>query len=147
MNSSRIILWLSLALVLSVSVNMFGAGWYLGQYDREPARPAASGMRATLDALARDLSPASARLLRQTLRARADQVRPELQALRQARRDLRDVLAGEPLDRAAVAEAQARIRAATGALQAALHQTLAEVAAAMPAEDRRLLARFREDFR
>jgi len=148
MNTARIIRWLVVALVASVSVNMFVAGWYVGQ-ESNPSRPAArgGGVKATLESLARDLSPQSARTLRKALHARAPEVRPVLQDLRDAREDLRDALAADPFDRNVLAEAQARVRQATATLQRVLHNTLAQVAGEMPVRDRRLLARFREDFR
>lgn len=153
MNTTRIIRWLIIALVLSLSINMFVAGWYAGQVGhveqsrQDTAKPQANPLRATLDSLSKDLSPESARLLRRALRARTPEIRPELQNLRQARKELRNALAAEPFDEGRVTKAQQSIRRSTAILQNALHETLVDVAAKMPAHDRQLLARFREEFR
>lgn len=140
--SGRASVILIAVLVISVSLNLFGAGLIAGEvFQRRGApmpppdgvAPIAEGfVRATLD-----VPPEVRSYLRTHVERRTGAMMGELRGLRQSRRAVAQALAGEPFDRQALEAAFVQVRATTDRTQAVLHDALADAIEAMPVEARR----------
>ena len=127
----------TVALILSVAVNLALAGFIMGR----------TGLRGFAE-MAPDPSLGAFRVLRELPESRRDalrpmmrdhfrEVRPDLRRLRAAQEDIGRALAAEPYAPEALAEALSRFRDALLASQAHSHQALMALAAQMTPEERR----------
>ena len=126
---------LLVALLLSVAVNLLVAGVFIGRHGAgaREAPPAAWA--------AREL-PAEARLLvRERMRDQIESVRPLRLELREARLAIREAITAENYDPQALKDALARLRAIDGRYKGLLHDSVAEIAAELPREQRIALLR------
>jgi uncharacterized membrane protein len=128
-------LWISLA------INIFLAAAIASHLlVNRPDRPRGLGPR--IDRIAASLPAADGDRLRAAFEARSAEIAEARSAFREAQDRIRDALAREPFDAAAVREAMAGARGAREAFDAALHETVFEAAAAMSAEGRASLAQW-----
>lgn len=143
--SGRASMVLIAALVISVSLNLFGAGLIAGEVFQRRAAPmpphhgvapiAEGFVRATLD-----VPPEVRSYLRDHVERHAGTMMGELRGLRQSRGAVAEALAADPFDRQALEAAFARVRATTDRTQAVLHDALADAIEAMPTQTRRTWA-------
>jgi uncharacterized membrane protein len=122
---------LAIALTASLCLNLFlGGAWLAGRwFDRRVEATATSVMRAYPPEIRRDV-------LRRLLRDRTE-LRAAVAGLRDARQRMFAVMRTDPLDRSALGETMAEVRARTGALQALLQAALADSLMETPVEERR----------
>lgn len=113
------------ALVLSVSLNVFIAGLIAGRASRgdaPPRRNAGSGLERFIATV-----PAEARpVIRRALRDNRSGLQELVADVRQARRDAASVVGSEPFDSAAFEASLASVRDRSRALEAAVHGIIAE---------------------
>jgi len=126
--------WLVFALSLSVILNVFFLGIWAGRtlVHREPRGPHAF-----------DVAMDASTPMRRVWRNHEASLRPKGEAVRAARRAVRDALVAEPFDAAALESALARLRTETNGAQVALHAALVEAARELGPEERRHLAESR----
>lgn len=120
------IIVLSILLLISVCLNLFGAGaWVATRWHRHP-----------LAKVMLSYPPS----LRQDLRARMLAEAPKLKAamfeLREARQRMFTIMRADPLDKEALERAMADVRAKTTELQAMVQAVLAESLEKAPASER-----------
>ena len=130
---------LALLLAASVLLNVFALAFLIGRYSarHHPAdHPAASDH----DPSDHDPGDHGRATMRRLWRERREVLGPHHRRLREARLGVREALATEPLDRAALDAALAELRAATSASQEALHGVIVDAAPALPAAERVPLA-------
>ncbi|PWC27689.1 periplasmic heavy metal sensor [Teichococcus aestuarii] len=128
--------WLKGALGASLALNLVLGGVLLSR----PAGgggPSISRMQAQIE---RALPEADRALLRQALEAGRPRYEPLLQALRESRPAVREALAREPFDAAALRAAMARSRQRWQEFSAQYDDSLANGLAALSPEGRRLIA-------
>jgi uncharacterized membrane protein len=106
---------LVIALVLSVGLNLFGAGVAVSLMR---VREAASGIVRDVAGLSARFPPELRRGMRRALFVEREALRDDLAALSEARAAMFEAMRAEPFDPAAVAAAMAEVRARTTALQA-----------------------------
>ena len=133
---------LSIALAVSIAINLLLAGIWVGRAFRHPRPPMGEqGMHET---------PADREgrrgLLRGLYREHGDELREKRRAIADARRTARDALQKEPFDRAALESALAALRKETGASQEILHRAIVEAAAKGSPEERMKLGYALERF-
>ena len=144
--SGRVSLILIVALVVSVCLNLFGAGLIAGDVvqrrgapdGRPPAgvAPIAEGfVRAALD-----VPPLVRPYVREHVERQAAPLMAELRNLHQARRGVARALSAEPFDRPAMEAAFAQVRTTTDRSQVLLHQALVAAIETMPADARQAWA-------
>lgn len=145
---------LSIALAVSVALNLFGAGFLVSRALHREHGPRMPHMPPPAQELV-DVSPfmgprgllgsgAEPRLLphvREVMRAHGDGLRQDRGALHERRRAVEDALRAEPFDDAALSQALGSLRQSTLAAQERMHTALVELAKKLPAEDRQRLAR------
>lgn len=131
--------WLSIALFVSVALNLALAGVIAAQTWR--MRDAMHGGGRGPEALARQLSPASGEKARALMRSRRAEATELFATVRQARGEARAALAAEPLDDARLTRAMDRLRQANEALQRHIQAGFVELARQLPREDREKLSR------
>jgi len=122
----RTTLILSVALVLSVAVNLLIAGMVIGHRfggDRRGPHELAGILDRSLWAVPRDLRGD----VRSRLHGGRDGLETRMQAVREARRAANEALRARPVDPASAEAALARLRAATGDAQAAFHGIVLDV--------------------
>ena len=131
---------LRLLLIASLALNLFLGGLIAGAMllDGRPGKDHHRGRRSFW-AAAEQLDPAQREAFRAVLRSEAEQARPRLQALRQARRDAAAAMAAEPYDPQAVRGALARARAEELALRAGVEDAVVSFAATLDQPDRAAL--------
>ncbi|MBK5912250.1 hypothetical protein CCR85_12195 [Rhodothalassium salexigens] len=133
--------------VLSLALNLFGAGYLLARVSAPP-RPApvdrwagrTPGPDFALHALARDLPREARADLRTGLRDQRDALRPIFHALHETRERIADELTAARVDTEALRAQFAELRRLTGAVQEPAQDALVAVAADLPLEVRRQLA-------
>jgi uncharacterized membrane protein len=142
LTSSRPVRW---ALLLSLAINVAliavlawqHAPWReRGGYGRHAAIPHLLDVRALRGAL----TPERESILRPVLEAHRENIRGRLGDLFRARRALRETIAAEPFDAAALEAAFAQLRAADAATASEAHAMLVEVLAAATPEERKKMA-------
>lgn len=113
------------ALVLSISLNVFVAGLIAGRASRgdtPPSRDPAGGLQRFMATV-----PAEARpVIRQALRENRSGLQDLVAGVRRARRDAASVVGAEPFDSAAFEAALGAVRDHSRALEAAVHGIIAE---------------------
>ncbi len=140
--------WLAAALVASIILNIFFAAFLVGRHfwhDGERHGHERHGetltMRLELKALGAALSEEARRALRESMRARRDEVLPKIEAIHAARDEIIRLLSAEELDAAALEAAFDRLARGLVDLQRPLEETILEAAGRMtPAERRRMAA-------
>ena len=137
MNSNSRI-W-ALALMLSLMLNAFALGIWLGDkprsHPRGPAHPAAEHHRAGPEAAE------AAALFREFKASQHEQFRPLFKEVHKARQRARQALQAETYDAQALGQALADLRAAEAAVAAQAHGAIAAVAAEMDPAQRAQLSR------
>ena len=141
-----------LLLIASLALNLFLAGLIgtalvldRGPAARDPA-PAPTAERAGprgprgMWAAADRLPPEKAEALRQVLRQAAEEGRPRVARLRQARRDAVAAMVREPYDPAAVREALARARTEELAARGGFDEAVTAYAARLEPQERAVIA-------
>lgn len=132
----RVALFVSLAVnlvVVSAVIGAFAAGARLERPDHRGGFSRSEGPRAFMDAL----PPEARRDLRRDLAGDVIANGEQRMAARTARLELYRVASAENYDAAQVRAAFARVREAESALQAPLHDALAQRLATLPTEQRR----------
>jgi len=134
--------WLVVALVVSVSFNLFALGFVAARAMRPHRHRAEHGPFMGPRSLARDgFGPKARPMLDDVMKRHGDEMRQDRKELRRARRAVRDALLREPLDVPVLEQALAGLRARTDGSQARMHQALVELAKTLPLEHRKRLAR------
>jgi uncharacterized membrane protein len=144
--------WLTVALAISVALNLFFLGvaaarwWRHDQWRAEHGREATSatnhGQGAGGERSERRRGSRRGRVapLAWMTEAERAELRPRRQALVGIRRDAEQVLGAEPFDAARFQTALQALRAETAQIQTAVHEKLLQRAVTLSAEDRRKLA-------
>lgn len=132
---SRTVKALAALLFVSVAVNL-AAGGYLLVRAFDEHRPPRFERVLTAGGGERLSPPARAALERAMISARP-QMRAAWDEVGEARREVGEALAADPLDAARIDGAFARLRAATEASQTSMHGALATAVTGMNAEERR----------
>jgi uncharacterized membrane protein len=140
MSTPRSIKPLVIALVISVCLNMFGAGLLAAtRYAHRGERPRpgfALGPRGFLSRAGLDDDPAQ----RKILEGRRHKLHAEREALLQAREDVRSSLATEPFDRPRLEGSLSALRNHAVNMQTEMHSALIDLAQTLPAPERERLA-------
>ncbi len=126
--------WLGALLFLSLAINAFLAGWLLspkptGEATRSPA------FRQLLEQVKALPEPARSEA-RQIIRAYGPELRSQARALRQARGEVRVLLAGPDYTRETGTAQFARIREQSTELQTLAQRMMLDIADKLPAEER-----------
>ena len=125
---------LSIALAISVAVNLLIAGIFVGRaFHRRPPPP-----EHDKSALHRE-SDGRRAPLRGLYREHGDELRDKRRAIGEARRTARAALEAEPFDRAALERALEALRKETGASQEIMHKAIVEAASKGSPEERKKL--------
>ena len=124
---------LLVALVLSLGANLFLGGLFAGGALRggDQVRPARA-----LAAFMRSLPEEARPVFRETFRERRPELRARIRAMAEARGEVADLLAREDLDRVRLEAAFAQLRSRTTAVQAMLHEIVADSLMKLPPEVR-----------
>jgi uncharacterized membrane protein len=126
---------LSIALAVSIAVNLLIAGIFVGRaFHRRPPPPSerdVPGLRAERDGRRAPL--------RGLFLEHDDELRDKRRAIGEARRTARVALEAEPFDRAALERALEALRKETGASQEILHKAIVEAASKGSPEARKKL--------
>ena len=137
MSSERRWIWgLSLALLVSVGINLVVAGFVVGRGLAPPERR----MGRLVEHIAAKLPDADQPILRQAFRAEEAAMRARSAELREARRAVRAVLRAEPFDPAALEAALERQRREMDAMMGSIHATVRDIAPRLSPEGRKRLA-------
>ena len=138
--------WMWIALILSLGLNLLVAGvvasaaWHMrGDWDGGP------GGRTS--AFLNTLPPERAEALRQVLENSRKTLRPLRQESRQIRTEAARLFAAEPLDKEAIAAAQARLNDTDLKIRQAYGQLMTDLAEKMTADERRAFIEWRESRR
>jgi len=136
---------LSIALAVSIAINLLLAGIWVGRAFRHPRPPRADH---EMPALHGERGEREGRRgpLRGLYREHGDELREKRRAIGEARRAAREALEKEPFDRAALESALAALRKETGASQEIMHRAIVEAAAKAPPEERKKLGQALERF-
>lgn len=132
--------WLTIALVVSLALNLALGGFLLGRLSH-PAAPAVLEPGIGLFRVMRELPEPRREELRPVLRAHLRSLRPEIRAIREAQQRIDAALGRQPFAANDLAAALEDFRAALLASQVRSHGFLVQVAAAMTPEERVLLRR------
>ena len=138
---------LSIALAISVAVNLLLAGIMVGRAFRHRPPPPPDGrdefgFRAERDDAAKSPAGDGRRgPLRGVFREHGDALRDKRRSIGDARRTARAALEAEPFDRAALERALEALRKETTASQEIMHRAIADAAAKGPPEERKKLGR------
>ncbi len=133
--------WLTIALVVSVALNVALAGFVLGRLSGRPAAPAVLEPAIGLFRVVRELPEPRREELRPVLRQHMRSLRPEIRAIREAQERINAALGQQPFAGNDLAAALEEFRAALLASQIRSHGLLVQIAAAMTPEERLLLRR------
>lgn len=125
---------LLLALLVSVSVNLLIAGVVIGRKGFEGHKPPPPMAWAS-----ERLDPKTRAVVSARMRERLPAMRPLRARLRQTHEDVRQVLRADVLDSEALHEALRRMRDASAAYQAEIHNNLVDLAEELPASERMAL--------
>ncbi len=137
---------LRLLVVASLALNLFLGGILAGGWiedwrrgpEARPGRPAPLHFR--FGRIIEHLPPGDAKLAHALMGQHREAMRVQIQALRQARKEVREVLVAETFDRARFETALRALRSHASASRAAMHRATAELAEQISAEGRRALA-------
>jgi uncharacterized membrane protein len=133
---------LSIALAVSIAINLLLAGIWVGRAFRHPRPP-----RGERDVPALQGERDGRRgPLRGVFREHDDELRDKRRAIGEARRTAREALEKEPFDRAALESALANLRKETGSSQEIMHRAIVEAAAKSSPEERKKLGQALERF-
>ena len=136
MNSNR---WLTIALVLSLGVNILIFGVFIGRFLGGP--PPGGHQPIHLGMVMRHLDePTREKLKPQLLQLRED-MQPLRHEMRDAQRNFTTLLMQEPIDQRKIANAQQRLADASSALQSKMHEHMALTLTAIPVEQRQHVLR------
>lgn len=128
-----------LAVILSVTLNLFFVGALAARYMDRPERPSEPpSMRWVM----RDLDPATRERLRPQMGMFGDSLRPLRGEMFRTQRQVNELLAAETLDQQAVEQAFLRLREANLRYQELSHQQLVQVMAELDSEQRIRAMRF-----
>jgi uncharacterized membrane protein len=127
---------LGLALLVSLGLNLFLGGMVASNWLRQAPPP--PGPRGHFDRMAarHAVSPAYRDLVERIWRRNAGELRLRMGAVHEARQTVRRGLVAEPFDRQALARAHAALSARLMDARAAMEANIAEIAAALPPEER-----------
>ena len=149
---------LSIALAVSVALNLFGAGFLVSRALHREHGPRMPHMPPPAQELV-DVSPfmgprgllgcgagphAEPRV-REVMRAHGKELREGRGELRERRHAVEDALRAEPFDPAALTTALTALRASTNAAQERMHSALVDLAKTLSPEERHGLARAGKD--
>jgi uncharacterized membrane protein len=138
--------WLAVALTASLAVNLFLGGIYASRwFMHSPGRMAERalgaggerGMPAFLERMAESLPPGERAKLTAAITKHQSEIASNGAAVREARRQVRDVATAENFDRAAAEKAFGDLRERSMRFQRSLHETLIDAAADLPPSARR----------
>jgi len=122
---------------LSLGINLFSGGLLLGRHVfQRTAGPEAVVTRPAVRRFLQTVPKEARPVLRRHFRDNGVEIVGYLRAIRDARAHVAEVLAQPKLDEAALADAFARLRARTTALQAFAHGIMTEAAKELPPEVR-----------
>lgn len=130
---------MGLVLLVSLMLNAFAAGALFNDWWRDDDPPAA-GPAKPPGWHRKDIPPALAEMFAPPVGERRERFGDEFQAVRQARRAVREALLANPFEPDALAEEFARLRAAESALAKAAQQHITGLAAELGPDERRWLA-------
>lgn len=131
--------WLSIALAVSVALNLFCLGFLSarafqrGEGRAERPRPAAAGR-------GQHRPRQRPRPFEWMTEAERDELRPRRRALRASRRAVEEALRAEPFEREALTQALGELRRQTDDIQASVHELMLRRAAGMSGDERRRMA-------
>lgn len=137
---------LAVLLVASLAVNFFVAGIIVSHvgpgrfHGHFPFGHEGPNLALRLKGAPGALSPDGVKKLMEAVRAHPEDMKEAAEALRKARDKARDVLRQDTFDAAAFKAAQQNVAEATMAMQTAAQAHIAEVAAQLSPEDRKVLA-------
>lgn len=135
----RWIVGLAVVATVSLALNLIFAGITIAhKFDSPPplldfASPAFPGQMFS------ELSPEGRATMEEGWRDTRRELRGEFKAIREVRREVKELLAAETLDRPALEAALDRVSAATDRIQARFQQTFVDSITKLTAEDRRRL--------
>jgi uncharacterized membrane protein len=127
---------LVIALLLSAALNLLIAGVLLGRWTRGEA-PQPPPLQWT----ARDLAPETRQQVRDRLQERMTDVRPLRAEMREASAAVRRAAVAEPFDASALRQALAELRRIQQQYQGVMHDSVVDIAAELPREQRLALLR------
>lgn len=142
---TRLPKWTFALLVTSIALNLFLGAFFLSRHimhddDDRDARSDRYTLRLELRALADSLPENARDALRQTMRAKRDELEPVVEAIHVAREGIIESLARDPFDAAALDTAFARLSAGLADLQEPVREVIVDAAAAMTPDQRRHMA-------
>lgn len=143
--------WLLIALVASLGLNLFLGSWLAGRLlagppmFRQGAATAERGApgRSVMDRMAASIPAEHRAAFEAVMDRHRDPIADAAAKSREARGQVRDAIAREPFDRAALDMAFETLRARNAALQSATQAAIAEAAAKLPPDARKQLADWR----
>jgi uncharacterized membrane protein len=156
--------WLGGLLIASVALNIFFAGIFVGRMAADQAAPQASPIGLTserqfprgprgpmgdmpgqfiIQRMAENLPPEDRPKFEAVVASHKATLASSASQVRDARLKVRDAMAGEPFDRAALDRAFEQLRRRNEDLQKAMQTALAEAVAELPPEARKKLADWR----
>jgi Spy/CpxP family protein refolding chaperone len=139
--------WLVVGLVLSAAFNLFALGFIAARAWKPHGQHHAHGEHrhgpfvGPRGLMREGFGPETQPMLDKVMKRHGETLRSEHGELRRARRAVRDALLNEPFDAPALEAALSSLRARTDSSQARMHEALVELAATLPREQRKLLAR------
>jgi uncharacterized membrane protein len=128
---------LSIALAVSIALNLLLGGIMLGRVFHRPHPPPRAEREGPAARFERDGRRGP---LRELFREQGDALREKRRAIGEARRTARTALESEPFDRAALERALETLRKETGSSQELMHRAIVEAAAKGSADERKKLA-------
>lgn len=147
----RTAIWLAVALVVSLGVNLFVAGVFAGRFVSDGAgvssgasdRPAAGrrgGLPPVIRRMAQSLPEEHRKIFLGTIRSHRATIAAAARELRAGRKDMRREVSRDPFDRQAFAAVLEEQRRRNVAVQKAMHEAIMEALSKIPADARRGLA-------
>ncbi len=122
-----------LLFALSLAGNLFAGGLLLGRHLFQNKAPVAQqAVQRFIQTVPKDARP----IVRRHFRDHAGEILDHLRQIRRARAHVAEVMARPALDKAALADAFARLRAQTTALQVLAHGIMMQAVEELPAKDR-----------
>ena len=147
MTQSRWITALSVALFISLALNIFVAGWVAGHRMGPPGGMGEAGIRIGIQRVLRFLPPDDKPVVEAMFEAERPNIRGQFQALREARKKVADILRAPDFDQAAFESAYGEMRQRSADVQNAIHALIVAAVPKLSPAGRRALAdaRWRED--
>lgn len=128
----------AVVLFTSLAINLFIGGVFVSHWvshGRDVGRSHAFGMRGA----SRHMDAETRSTMQRMWSEHAEEMRPLMEAMREARMNAVDAIGAEPFDKTTLEEALALTRSASTASQEAFHAALADAAAELGPEQRRSL--------